>query len=60
MNNRNGVNKQNIHIHTHTHTHTHTHNTQRKIALKGLASMKISDTHFFKTTPPILPTPPLL
>ena len=42
------------------HTHTHTQNTQRKIALKGLASMKISDTHFFKTTPPILPTPPLL
>ena len=22
--------------------------------------MKLSDTHFFKTTPPILPTPPFL
>ena len=49
---RNGVNKQN--------THTHTPNTQRKITLERVSSMKISDTPFFKATTPILPTPPFL
>ena len=30
--------------HTHTHTHTHTPNTQRKMTLIGLASMKLINT----------------
>ena len=45
---RNGVNKQN----------THATSTERKITLDMFVSMKVSDTPFFKTNPPILPTPP--
>ena len=44
----NGVNKQN----------THATSAQRKITLDMVVSMKVSETPFFETNPPILPTPP--
>ena len=60
---RNSANKQNTHTHTHTHTQTHTHtNFQRKITLERVSQYenKWDSPIFFKTTPPILPTPLLL